>query len=182
MVRLLLILPIMNLSQINDEQGIALIGAYLRKNGYSVELQVVKSIEDIDKINLKKYAIVGITLYHENIPYVYKMCEFIKKKEKNILVCLGGYSATYYYEEILNDCSYIDFIIKGEGEETFLEVCNKLSQNQNIFDIQGLAYAKDGEIISNPDRLCINNLEDIPFAAKDIFEKIAKKSPEYLCG
>ena len=84
MVRLLLILPIMNLSQINDEQGIALIGAYLRKNGYSVELQVVKSIEDIDKINLKKYAIVGITLYHENIPYVYKMCEFIKKKEKNI--------------------------------------------------------------------------------------------------
>lgn len=171
MVRLLLILPIMNLSQINDEQGIALIGAYLRKNGYSVELQVVKSIEDIDKINLKKYAIVGITLYHENIPYVYKMCEFIKKKEKNILVCLGGYSATYYYEEILNDCSYIDFIIKGEGEETFLEVCNKLSQNQNIFDIQGLAYAKDGEIISNPDRLCINNLEDIPFAAKDIFEK-----------
>ena len=50
------------------------------------------------------------------------------------------------------DSSYIDFIIKGEGEETFLEVCNKLSQNQNIFDIQGLAYAKDGEIISNPDR------------------------------
>lgn len=84
---------------------------------------------------------------------------------------LGGYSATYYYNDILKDCSYIDFVIKREGEHTILDVCNKLSGKDDIFQTEGIVYKKNEEIIVNPDRKCISELDSLPLSAKDIFEK-----------
>lgn len=171
MIKLLLLLPAINIKRISDEQGIALITSYLRKNGHSVDMQVIENVHDIDGIAVGNYDIIGITAYHENLLNVYKMSERIKQIDKDIRICIGGYSATYYYEEILNDCPWIDFIIKGEGEEVFLELCNRLDNKENIFDVHGIIYRGDEGIVVNPDRECIKDLDSLPFAAKDIFNR-----------
>jgi radical SAM superfamily enzyme YgiQ (UPF0313 family) len=51
---------------------------------------------------------------------------FIEKvKDKNIPVIVGGVGATFGYKKIL-DSNLVDFVCIGEGEETLVELCNKL--------------------------------------------------------
>jgi radical SAM superfamily enzyme YgiQ (UPF0313 family) len=71
---------------------------------------------------------------------------------------LGGYHSTAMAEEFAKDPA-VDFVVRGEGEETFRE----LVQGEAIEAIQGLSYARGGVVIHNPDRPLIADIDTIPF-------------------
>ena len=169
---ILLILPARGLYEIYDEQGIALIASYLRLHNYNVIMKTIKDLNDIDLIELQEISIVGITSYHENLPFVYEISQYLKMKKNDIVICLGGYSATYYAEEILKDCIDVDIIIEREGEQTFLEICQKLEKGESLLNQKGIIYRnKEGKIIYTGNQDIISDLSLMPYAAKDIFEE-----------
>ena len=170
MAKIELLLPVALRQEIHDEQGIALIASYLRENGHEVSMHAVSSSEEqLAGIKWSEYDLVGITSYHHTLSLTYEIAEYIKKTSQKTAICIGGYSATYYYKEILENCPYIDFIMAREGELTFLDICNRIDQGIEYWDVQGIVYRKDGQIIANEDRECIKDLNALPFAAKDIY-------------
>jgi len=86
----------------------------------------------------------------------YKTCTQLARLIKQLLpgvkIVIGGYHATLMYEEIAAsaEASFIDFIIRGEGEEAFRRLINALGGNDRLEDIPSLSFKKSAGFIHNP--------------------------------
>ncbi|SNX55265.1 B12-binding domain-containing radical SAM protein [Thermoanaerobacterium sp. RBIITD] len=109
--------------------------------------------------------VVGFSCYIWNIEKVLKLCEYIKKVKKEIIIVLGGPEASYDAENLLK-ISQIDFIVLGEGEITFKELLARFCTGGNIDDLDGIAYRTNESIIVKAKADYVN-LDDIPFPYSD---------------
>lgn len=107
--------------------------------------------------------IVGLgCMYSRHYIDVISISRLIKKIDPQIKVVLGGNHATAFYDMIMKEPS-VDFVVSGEGEITFYELCNKILSNDNDFtDIKGVTYRHNGDILKTQDRELIDNLDDLP--------------------
>ena len=104
--------------------------------------------------------------YIWNIEFVKKLCDDLKKIVADCIIILGGPEVTYDSVEIMKNNSNIDFIIKGEGEETFLALANAIDKNfdfSKIAEISGITYRNGNNVFENADRALICDLDTIPF-------------------
>lgn len=93
-----------------------------------------------------------------------RMSEMVKVRYPDIPIVWGGYHPTLLPEEtILN--KNIDIVVRGQGEITFKELVNCLSEGRVWASIRGLTYKKGNNVISNPDRPIadINTFADLPY-------------------
>jgi anaerobic magnesium-protoporphyrin IX monomethyl ester cyclase len=58
----------------------------------------------------------------------------------------------------------IDFIVRGEGEETLVELLKALSEKGDLSKVKGIVYRMDGMIIKTPPRPFLHNLDNLPMA------------------
>lgn len=96
-------------------------------------------------------------------------------------VVLGGPHATVYPERVLTESPVIDYVIRGEGEETLLALVRALEAgSRDLSVIQGLTYRSRGEIVSNPDRQLIGDLDGLPLPARHLLElkRYGLRTPE----
>jgi magnesium-protoporphyrin IX monomethyl ester (oxidative) cyclase len=130
----------------------------------------------VEILRREKPKIVGITsMYSVYYRDIMEIAQTIKKFNKRIKVVIGGNHASSYWNFVLKDKN-IDFVVIGEGEQTFLELCQAiLKRKKDYSKIKGIAFNfnKNGEIIRTRPRELIFNLDDIPFPARDLmaFEK-----------
>ena len=109
--------------------------------------------------------IVGITALTGTCKSAENIAKISKQISSGIVVVSGGVHPTLLPDEtIRNEC--FDFVIRGEGEQTFLELANGMKKEV----ILGLTYRDDmGNIIHNSRRGSIEDLDTIPFPAKDLY-------------
>lgn len=88
---------------------------------YSINEPIGKILRDINSFNAD---ILAFSVYIWNIEETLKICENIRKIQPNVKIILGGPEVTYRSEEILNQYDFVDYIIIGEGEETFPNLIN----------------------------------------------------------
>ncbi|HSA06097.1 MAG TPA: radical SAM protein [Candidatus Gastranaerophilales bacterium] len=151
--------------------GTAYIAAYLRENGHQVK--VIDSVAlnlDInqikDQIALENPDIIALGPFTEEIFEAYSVCEAAKEINKEIITVFGGPHSSAMPEETLKEFPLTDFVIYGEGEETFLKLANK----ENPSEINGLAYRnKNADIIVNQPACPIKDLDVLPYPAWDLF-------------
>jgi len=68
--------------------------------------------------------IIGIGVYIWNASEVYELLHILKKVSPNTTIVLGGPEVSY--EPFRVDFSLADYIIKGEGDLAFYELCKKI--------------------------------------------------------
>ncbi len=120
---------------------------------------------------LKSYKpeIIGITNnYTPHTNDVLEICEIIKEILPEAKVILGGVNATLAHKELIVK-SAIDIIIRNEGEDTFWDLLGSVYEKKNLYNIKGTT-TKDscGQVIINPDREFIYNLDDIPIPDRSL--------------
>ena len=123
----------------------------LEKYAPMVEYQVVEGtinerVEDVfERLPLAEYNLIGFCTYIWNISFVLKLCNLIKNKYE-VKIVLGGPEVSYNANEILENQN-IDYVLSGEGEFPFAQLCNGESKES----IKGLCY-RDGDkiIVSEP--------------------------------
>ena len=102
------------------------------------------------------------TIYEEVVPIYEVLNEF------EIPVLAGSVFATYAPEKVLaNKCVTMACI--GEGEDTLLEVCQRLSEGRDYYDVNGLAFLRNGKLIKNPIGKKVN-LNCLPIPDYSLFE------------
>ncbi|MFA5271950.1 MAG: radical SAM protein [Candidatus Omnitrophota bacterium] len=77
-----------------------------------------------------------------------KIYQILNRVPDNITLVIGGYTATEKVEELFKECSTIDIIVRGEGEETIKEIF----KYRPFKDILGISYRENGLIKHNPNR------------------------------
>lgn len=93
----------------------------------------------------------------------------VKEINPKCITILGGPHASVFYDHALENAK-IDIAVIGEGENTFVELLNKLLQDQPIDDVKGIVFKKNNKIILTPYREPIENLDSIPFPAWDLVD------------
>ena len=56
-----------------------------------------------------------------------------------------------------------DYVLRGEGDESIVELMNALRDHTDLSLVKGLTWKKDGKIISNPDSELVKDLDSVPF-------------------
>ncbi len=89
------------------------------------------------------------------------------------LFVVGGPLPSWSPESFL---SAFDVVVVGEGEQTMIELANTKRQGTALSSIQGLVYrGDDGEIMHTPPRAFIEDLNSLPFPAREFFDNEAYK-------
>jgi len=157
--------------------GLAYIASFLLKKMPDCQISILdaeaKSMgyEEIkNEIKDKKADIIGITCPTPAMKHVLKIAEITKKIKPKTVVVLGGIHPTALPEETIKN-RFVDFAVISEGEQTFYEIVRAIREKKEDFqDIKGILFKKNGNIITTPPRELIDNLDDIPFPARDLFD------------
>jgi len=152
-----------------EETGICIIAALLRQVGYEVII-ISDHIDNIvvDKLIDEQTVLIGYTVYQFNKNTVSRHLEMIKRNYPSIHTVIGGIYATYSGYEMMEENNHIDYCIRGEGERTTVELLKAIKGEIQLSSVAGLTYRSKGNIIENPDRELTDNLDTLPFAARDL--------------
>ncbi len=155
--------------------GLAYIASFLREYRRYHEIKILDAIamrmsvsEVIDYILNTHVDVVGISTFTPAYPIVNKIVTKLKQKNPKIVTVIGGPHASALPMETLQEMPFVDYLIKGEGELTFLELLDYLEGRKRIKDIKGVGYRRNSEIIINKDREYIENLDILPLPARDL--------------
>ena len=107
--------------------------------------------------------IVGITSMSGQYGSALNIAHLVKEVSSDIKVVMGGVHPTVLPKETIKN-EDVDIVIRGEGEYTFLDISN----SEPLKDILGVTYKENGNVINNPERPFIENLDDLPFPARHL--------------
>ena len=162
------------------EFGLRTVSACLKQAGHDVNLFFLmkdfhKKYSEITMDNLVKLMkgseLVGISLMTNFFDNAIQITQKLKESY-NFPIIWGGIHPTIRPEECLD---YADMVCIGEGEETVVELADKIQNKQYYFDVKGMAFNDKGKIIVNRSRelpgtnksAIIKSLDQIPFQDYD---------------
>jgi anaerobic magnesium-protoporphyrin IX monomethyl ester cyclase len=183
--------------------GLAYLASALLKNNFNV--QVIDSVglapdkyesffndkvrllglgqdEIIKKIEGEPLFIGVSIMFSHNWPHVRELLKKIKKKFPGTPLVLGGEFATALPDICLKETP-IDILATGEGEETIVELAKALSsRSHELSGITGIRFRQGNEIIINPKRDRIINVDEIPLPAWHLFNINVYKKHQFESG
>jgi anaerobic magnesium-protoporphyrin IX monomethyl ester cyclase len=68
----------------------------------------------------------------------------------------------------------VDYIVIGEGEETFIELLKAIEKKSDLSKVRGIAFRKNGKAIMTKPRPLIEDLDSLPFPAYHLFPSLDK--------
>ncbi|MGM0425920.1 MAG: B12-binding domain-containing radical SAM protein [Thermodesulfobacteriota bacterium] len=125
--------------------------------------------QDIEQA-IRKYSpeMLGISCsYSVDINNAKKIAK-IAKRIANIPVIIGGAHSCALPRETLEDDN-IDYVAIGEGEETLSLLVKSIESGEEPAHIDGLGYKRNGELIVNPKKQYISQLDKLPLPARHLF-------------
>lgn len=97
-------------------------------------------------------------------PIIEEITKRVKESNNNIHTIIGGVFPTYHWEEILNTSPAIDCIVCGEGEAIIFELIEALENQQELSEIEGIAFRENGQPVKTKAKALIEDLDSIRVA------------------
>lgn len=152
--------------------GLLSIAAWLEKDGFDVyihdcigPLASPDFNTNIREISDLKADIIGFTATTSSFPDADRMAAEFKKADPRVVTVCGGVHCSALGGKLLKDYPAFDYLVKGEGEVTMSEIAKGLDPA----GIDGLVWRKGAEIVENPPRKMIEDLDAIPYPS---YEKL----------
>lgn len=159
------LLTALNSQYVHSNLAVRYLKAFTKDMPYESKIRefTINEREEIilKEIMMEKPDVVAFSVYIWNVSMVCDLSYLIKQINPNIEIIYGGPEVSYDSREYLKN-ENCDYVIEGEGEETYRDFILYKLGKMNIKDINGLHYISDGKVISNPKR-ALMNMEDIVF-------------------
>jgi anaerobic magnesium-protoporphyrin IX monomethyl ester cyclase len=159
--------------------GIGYLGAVLFKNHFEVKVidcqaQKISHQQFKEDIAKSKPAIVGVTCTTLTYKSALKIVKATKEALPNCITVIGGSHVTFWDDKALQEEPSLDIVIRREGEETMLELAQRVENHQPLYDLEGTTCRKGNEIVRNADRAFLEDLDSLPFPALHMWEKLGE--------
>jgi anaerobic magnesium-protoporphyrin IX monomethyl ester cyclase len=92
-------------------------------------------------------------------PIVVELTRALRHAMPNAWIVYGGVFPTYHWHEILGQEPQIDFIVRGEGEETTPRLIRVLETGGKLLAVRGIAFRENGVVIGTQPASVITNLD-----------------------
>lgn len=158
----ILLVSIMLFPQFSNA-GVDQLAGFLRGKSYSVDIAYFHNNESADYIKQViplEYDYYGFSADITNIDKCYEIANYIKSVSKAHIIFGGAYVASCY-QDIIQDCPGVDYIILGRGEEPFLYLLNNIG-NQELENHANIVTRKsmNDKIVHESNELDFNYAED----------------------
>ena len=112
--------------------------------------------------------LVGISMFHANRWGGIDVAALAKRAHPAVPVVAGGVGATFLDALLLAHFPDIDYVVRGEGEQTFAALADWLASDRRLplDSIRGLSFRSEGRLLSTPDAPRIENLDELPDPAR----------------
>lgn len=164
--------------------GLGYLASVLLQDGFDVRISDM-DVEDIVVEELQQMlesfqpSVVGISTTTLTFKNGLRVARVVKQTLSECLVCVGGPHVTVRFHDALRYL-FVDVVVRGEGEITFLELCRAVADGGAILslDIKGIVQrSEDGQIVALPPRERIANLDNLPFPARHLMPMHKYKFP-----
>ncbi len=173
----------LNAKYIHSSLALRSLGAYCRQQtAFAIKIKeftINQNPSDImAEIYMHRPDVLGFSCYIWNIRSILDLCRDYKKIAPHTVIVLGGPEVSYDARQTMLENPEIDYIVRGEGEETLKQLLQAISGAINVTGVLGITY-RDGENIHhNADRALIS-LDDIPFPYEDELDKLSDRIVYY---
>ncbi len=151
--------------------GILCLAAYLEREIEEVEIEVIDSqSEGLDWDRLEKR--IGATspdivspagLSTSNSFHALRTTAIAKELDPEIMTVVGGQHFTALADETLAEFPQVDVVVRGEGEQTLVDVVRAYQGEGSLAEIAGLSYRRNNGIRHNPERPLMCDLDSLPY-------------------
>ncbi len=150
--------------------GVAYIAAVLRMYGHEsqiidMEAENLTSSEVISRISEFEPDVVGLSFVTAGYKNFIALSSKIRDELNIKAIISGGPHISAQPEDAI---PYSDIGVIGEGEYTTLEILNTLRMKDNLRQVKGIIFKDKEQIIKTPPRPPIENIDEIPFPARDL--------------
>jgi anaerobic magnesium-protoporphyrin IX monomethyl ester cyclase len=149
---------------------VAYLTGYLKAGGYQDIVFLDAMTHNLSDEQLRtrllelKPDVVGCTAITPSIYKAEQVLQLCKQINPQVVTVLGGIHATFMYTPVLKEAPWIDVIVRGEGEQIFLDLIQAIDQGDwpaRRASIQGIAYMADGQVVANAAAPTIKDLDSI---------------------
>jgi radical SAM superfamily enzyme YgiQ (UPF0313 family) len=167
-------------ASIQQPLGLAYLAAALQRNAHEVDIIDAAVLgfsneQVLSEVRLRRPDVIGITCatpsYRKTLDLATKLNE-----EVELPILIGGPHVTSLAEETMrNHC--FDIAVLGEGDLTIIQLIDAIQNDGDLSTVKGIAYRRDGELIRTPSRPYIEDLDTLPFPARDLLPRLSKYKP-----
>src|SRR5258708_2107627 len=119
----------------------------------------------IEEIKKKKPGLVGLScLSTTSYPYAKILAREIRAANSKVKLAFGGVFASLNAPLVKQQCPEVDFVCRGDGEQLILDLLEHLDDPSGV---ESVTWAKDGQVVSNPNRKTERNLDQWPFPDRE---------------
>lgn len=153
--------------------GLMSLAAYIREQGHRVIIEdyivFPYSKSRIPRV-IKEFQpqVIGTTGVTMNIKRAVSILKDYKEACPSAITVMGGPHVTFDAQDMLANNPHVDFIVRGEGEITFTELLECIRNSSDPSSISGISFRQDGEIVHNEMRPFIDDINILPYPARDL--------------
>lgn len=167
--------------------GIAYLGAVLQHAGMNVRLLdanfwKMSPSEIVNLVISGDFHLVGLSVSSPAFRDAIKISQKIKDAKPSTLVIFGGHHATAMHRDIIKNHHTVDLVVRGEGELTLEEIVEPIERSidrsidMRLEKVLGITYRKGTKVLVNPPRRTIENLDSLPFPARNLLPTLEQYS------
>lgn len=152
--------------------GIGLLSAVLKEAGHQISLihitQPIDRPTFVKRIHHEDPDLIAFSSTSNMFSIVKELASWLAEASVKVPTICGGIHPTIAPEESIR-VEGINIICRGEGEAPLVELCRKMENKEDISNIQNLWMKKNGNLIQNPLRPLLKDLDTLPFPDRSIF-------------
>jgi len=161
--------------------GLAYVAAYLLRRGHVVRVLDAKNDVVTDEV-LRQHVLefqpelFGVTAMTHEIHAASMACAVVKRACPEIWTVIGGPHTSALPERTLTEFPSVDIAVIGEGEVTMAELAEAKASGaapSELDNVLGIAFRVDGDVRRTGKRPWLDNLDDLPLPAWELFPKLS---------
>ena len=162
--------------------GVYYLAAYIRQEGFETDVIDAEALDMdaegvIQRLERGRYNVLGISTttvaFHRSLDLARK----VKSAVPDAIIVIGGPHVSCQPRQSL-EFEDFDFAVRNEGEVTFSRLLSTLRDGGSDFDrIDGLVYRLGAEIVVNPKRPYVRDIDSLPMPAYDLISDMTFYTP-----
>jgi radical SAM superfamily enzyme YgiQ (UPF0313 family) len=156
--------------------GVLYLAAVLKEKGVEVSVldQAAKGLtirETVSWIRTENPDVLGFSTFATSGRTAALISNEVKKENPNVTIVFGNYYATFNPERILRKYPSVDIIVRGEGEQTVVDLASCFENRGRLKDVLGISFRDGSNVASTGERPLIQDLDCLPFPDRSLIDE-----------
>jgi radical SAM superfamily enzyme YgiQ (UPF0313 family) len=143
---------------------------------------LIPNLFEFAKQRLSKVSadVFGFSSICSSYPLTLRLADVVKQRNRGKWVVLGGPQASVVDVPTLSAFAAIDFILRGEADQTFPALLDALGRGHGWDQIAGLTFRSDSQVKRNPNAPVVLELDHLPMPAFDLDADLKNRGGVHL--